>query len=444
MHKRNSNYVWVILTVILLIILVCGGWFLHSKQQAAAAQKQLQAVLNKAKRTHHGDVVLTHVHGATILYLLPKSVHTPSATVRRSAKAELPETGRARAVIATVTREPGTLGLTAERANYTSYHATARHLFEHDDTDDNGVMLNAKTGQPATLADIVPNDYCRRAIDYAAKEELAGRHHLSADAIQALLAKPLLASMAARNFRLTRDSLTITTLGGHTLATIPLSHIGMYLRGGKSKQMPGKVVALTFDDGPNVKTTPSILKTLAAAHAKATFFMVGTGLTTYPDVARQVEAAGHEIGIHTFDHKYLPGLTPAAARDEIYGKMTNTYYKVFGKLPVMLRPPYGAISKPVATEEDLPAIQWSVDSQDWKSKNAKAVLARISATTYSGSIILMHDTQPASVQALPQVIKMLKARGYRFVTVSQLLGQRLLPGHQYFGRGDERLVNNAK
>jgi peptidoglycan/xylan/chitin deacetylase (PgdA/CDA1 family) len=440
MKQSKRRMQTLLIGCVAFVAVVVGlGWH----QQHVAVQR-VEQVLSRAKHAHHGRVVTEKTAAGQVVYLLPHKGTVLTSALRHRAQAALPKQGQHRVVLVQVSTGASVVsGVQQQRLTVNRYWVKARHDHQQTVTAQSLRPVRAATGQAATVADIVSDDYGRRAINYAAKQALVAKHRQTPASLAQVLDLRLLNSMTATNFRLSSRQLTVTDATGKAEASVPLARIQMYLKGQTAPVASGKVIALTFDDGPNSATTPQILKTLAAAKVQATFFMVGTGLTKYPDTARAVARAGHEIGIHTYDHPYLPKLTPAAAKDEIYGKMAATYYQVFGQLPTLLRPPFGALSLPVAQAEDLPAIQWSIDSQDWRSRNAAAICQRVQATAEPGGIVLMHDIQPATVQALPSVIQLLKAQGYQFVTVSQLLGGRLLPGHQYFGRGDERLVTAA-
>lgn len=204
-----------------------------------------------------------------------------------------------------------------------------------------------------------------------------------------------------------------------------------------SQISPGKHVALTFDDGPNPNTTPQVLQILAQAQIHATFFMVGRNVTTYPQLARRVARAGHEIGNHTYDHLQLPNLIAAQVDQEL--TMTDVaIYQATGTWPRLMRPPYGSIDQTSVAIAGRPIIQWTVDSEDWKSQNAAMILRMIQQTTTPGAIILLHDIQPATVAALPNIISYLQAQGYQFVTIDDLIAQPLFSQWQYFGLGDQR------
>ncbi|MCJ7839996.1 polysaccharide deacetylase family protein [Lederbergia sp. NSJ-179] len=185
----------------------------------------------------------------------------------------------------------------------------------------------------------------------------------------------------------------------------------------------GKYVALTFDDGPSSDVTPRVLDTLAQHDAKATFFMLGNRVEALPKTAQQVAAAGHEIGNHTVDHADLSTLDPEGIRNEI-GQSADSIEQATGIRPYFIRPPYGAFNdaviNDVANQGDT-LILWSVDSLDWQSRNANAVISEIQKEITSGAIVLMHDIHPSTADALPQLLDWLESQGYQFVTVSQLL-----------------------
>lgn len=200
-----------------------------------------------------------------------------------------------------------------------------------------------------------------------------------------------------------------------------------------------KYIALTFDDGPNDSSTLNLLDILKENDVKATFFMLGQMVAQYPDSAKKVAEAGHEIASHSYSHPQLNTLSADDLREEII-KTDEAIFKATGTLPRNLRPPYGAIDKKSAETVAMPIIQWDIDSQDWKSKDPGKINAVVKQNAFNGAIILIHDIHPQSVKAVPGIIKMLKEEGYTFVTVDQLLAGKQKPLHQYFGMTDERLV----
>ncbi|BBH18648.1 glycosyl hydrolase [Nocardioides baekrokdamisoli] len=195
-----------------------------------------------------------------------------------------------------------------------------------------------------------------------------------------------------------------------------------------------KCVALTFDDGPDVYTE-RLLRTLRAAHTRATFFMLGIQVQKFPTVARHVAAATEEVGDHTWDHKDLTRLSPhdvlvelARARTEI-AAATRMW-------PAVFRPPYGSTNPTVARMVGglgMPVILWNVDTMDWRDRKTSVVAQRAVNEARPGAIILMHDIYSSTVDAVPAIIKGLRQRGFTLVTVSQLLGSTR-PGQTYFSR----------
>lgn len=185
----------------------------------------------------------------------------------------------------------------------------------------------------------------------------------------------------------------------------------------------GKYVALTFDDGPHKTNTERVLNSLKEFDVKATFFMLGNQVDYYPSLVQRVAEEGHEIGNHTNTHPDLTKVDANRVQKE-FETTNQRIYDVIGRYPTVFRPPYGSYNNNTitqATNLNLPIIMWSVDSLDWKTKNATSISHEILSTTTNGSIILMHDIHDATADALPSVLKNLKEQGYSFVTVSQLL-----------------------
>ncbi len=193
-----------------------------------------------------------------------------------------------------------------------------------------------------------------------------------------------------------------------------------------------KMVALTFDDGPDPKTTPQALDILKKYGTKATFFMVGQNIAGNEAIVKRVHNEGHQIGIHTWDHPVLTKLPLESAKKEILDTQT-AINNVIGIKPMITRPPYGAINTTIQNSVDQSFIMWNVDSLDWKTRNTKAIMQEI-AKTQPGSIILMHDIHQTSIDALPSVLEYLKSNGYTLVTVDELLEGQIEPHRIYYGR----------
>lgn len=200
----------------------------------------------------------------------------------------------------------------------------------------------------------------------------------------------------------------------------------------------GKYVALTFDDGPHADVTPRILEILSQHEAKATFYMLGSQVEYYPSIAKQVLDEGHEIGDHTLSHKDLTRLNQTQIKSEIQTS-SNHILEATGSLPKSIRPPYGAFNDSVGEIVqglELPVIMWSVDSLDWKSRDAQAINHEVMTTVHPGAIILLHDIHATTADALPQLLTNLENEGYEFLTVTELLEFGELEGiGPHFGIG---------
>ncbi|GLC88969.1 polysaccharide deacetylase family protein [Lysinibacillus piscis] len=181
-----------------------------------------------------------------------------------------------------------------------------------------------------------------------------------------------------------------------------------------------KRVALTFDDGPDAKVTPQILTILKKYNSKATFFMVGRNVAKNPALVQQIDEAGHEIGNHTWNHSKLTSLSVANVKQEIE-RTSNAIYEVIGQYPTVFRPPYGATDEQIRATLVMPTILWSIDTLDWKHRNAAKILHYVQASVKDGSIILMHDIHLSTAQGLENVIIYLQKQGYELVTVSEIL-----------------------
>jgi peptidoglycan/xylan/chitin deacetylase (PgdA/CDA1 family) len=185
-----------------------------------------------------------------------------------------------------------------------------------------------------------------------------------------------------------------------------------------------KVVALTFDDGPS-EYTPGFLSVLREKHVHGTFFEIGQEMAGRESTMRQILSEGDEIGNHTMHHTEYPGYADIAPTTSLIEAITHFR-------PCLFRPPGGAVNSSViaaAGEDGLRTITWDVDPADWSTPGSAAVYSRIVGAAQSGSIILMHDgggDRSGTLAALPAIIDTLRARGYRFDTVTELLGQRMI------------------
>lgn len=180
-----------------------------------------------------------------------------------------------------------------------------------------------------------------------------------------------------------------------------------------------KCVALTFDDGPGTHT-PELLKLLDDYDAKATFFLIGENAEKHPQIAKDEVASGHEIGNHTWSHKDLTKMSVAAAERDLT-KTNETVEKITGKKPTLVRPPFGAIPPSLKKSLKVPIALWNVDTLDWQTRNTEKTIKAAKNVT-PGSIVLMHDIHESTIKAMPAILKDLKAKGFHFVTVTELIG----------------------
>jgi peptidoglycan/xylan/chitin deacetylase (PgdA/CDA1 family) len=191
-----------------------------------------------------------------------------------------------------------------------------------------------------------------------------------------------------------------------------------------SVNVDGPYIAMTFDDGPSPETTPRLLDILKQRNIKATFFMIGQNAERNPAIVKRILSEGHEIGNHSWTHPQLSKLSDDRVTEEI-NKTQNAIKDASGYTPVLMRPPYGAIT---ARQKDwiekqfgLSVIIWSVDPFDWKRPGSSVIEQRILAGARPGAIVLSHDIHKQTVDAMPATLDALAAKGFKFVTVSQLI-----------------------
>ena len=194
-----------------------------------------------------------------------------------------------------------------------------------------------------------------------------------------------------------------------------------------------KLIAFTFDDGPHRGSTDRLLDGLRERGAKGTFFLVGQEIDEARDLVQRMRDEGHQIGNHTWSHKRLDELSPDEIAQEI-GKTDALLKTVAGEGEYWLRPPYGFLRPGTEHLVGVPVVKWSVDPRDWESRNAPQVIRAVTDAVQPGSIVLLHDIYPTSVDAALQLIDALSADGYQFVTVEELLrrnGVTPAPGVSY-------------
>ncbi len=212
-----------------------------------------------------------------------------------------------------------------------------------------------------------------------------------------------------------------------------------------------KVVALTFDDGADGANTNKILDILAKNNVKATFFLTGSGANHHPQYIKNIAAKGHQLGNHSYSHPDFTKLTATQMKTEL--DRTEAIVKsLTGKTTKpIFRAPFGAVNSAVLNGVGAAGygytIQWNIDTIDWKGLTASQINTKVQTNIKPGSIVLMHTGAgaPGTPLALPTMISQLKAKGYKFVTVSQLLAYQQAPtGKTYTVKSGDTLYSIAR
>jgi peptidoglycan/xylan/chitin deacetylase (PgdA/CDA1 family) len=190
-----------------------------------------------------------------------------------------------------------------------------------------------------------------------------------------------------------------------------------------------KVVALTFDDGPDPVMTPRLLAALKEAEAVATFFLIGERMAAHPAWVEKIRAAGHAVAGHGYEHVDHRKLSVTAAHTEQFVRAEDLVAKHAGGPAGYFRPPYGALTDEQVkafAERGVLMVLWSVDSLDWSKKYARtaAIRKRVLDQVHPGAVVLLHSGRHrgATADALPGILAALKRDGYRFVTIEQMFG----------------------
>lgn len=194
------------------------------------------------------------------------------------------------------------------------------------------------------------------------------------------------------------------------------------------------MVALTYDDGPYSPVTDRILNVLEKNNSRATFFVVGNRVNSYRSSLLRAYNMGCEIANHTYSHQILTSADNSTIKSQI-DKTNNAVKAITGESPVLVRAPGGSTNSRVLGAVKYPFISWSVDTLDWKSRNANSVVSVIKNNVKDGSIILMHDLYSSTASASETVIPWLIKQGYQIVTVSEMMavkGKTLSPGKVYY------------
>ncbi|MEI6349695.1 MAG: polysaccharide deacetylase family protein [Verrucomicrobiota bacterium] len=219
-------------------------------------------------------------------------------------------------------------------------------------------------------------------------------------------------------------STALAQYGGAAPTTGPAPKAGEPRITFSSVNTDGPYIALTFDDGPGAATTPRLLDMLAKRNIKVTFFVLGECVQANPAILKREVAEGHEIGNHSWSHPDLSKMSEEGVRGQLQ-RTQDAVSQAGGVTPKVMRPPYGALHekqrKWVHDQLGLKVILWEVDPNDWRRPGPSVIARRILEGTRNGSIILAHDIHAQTIDAMPQVLDGLLAKGFKFVTVSELL-----------------------
>lgn len=181
-----------------------------------------------------------------------------------------------------------------------------------------------------------------------------------------------------------------------------------------------KKIALTFDDGPHPVYTREMLKVLDDAKVPATFFLLGQNIELYGDVVKEIADEGHLIGNHTYHHVQITSLPEEKACEEIQD--TNRLIEeLTGKDTEYVRPPFGTWNEELESRLDLIPVMWTIDTLDWTTQNVDRIVEQVVEDAGENDIILMHDSYESTVRAVERIIALLKADGFEFVTVDQVI-----------------------
>ena len=188
---------------------------------------------------------------------------------------------------------------------------------------------------------------------------------------------------------------------------------------------PEQAVAISFDASWGAEHTEEILDILDRYGVKTTFFLVNLWLEDYPEMAKEIAARGHEIGLHSATHPDMAGLS----REQIERELADNYAMIeqtTGCTPALFRPPYGSYNDTVITaarDAGFTSVQWSVDSLDWQDLSAEEIFRRVTKDVHAGDIVLFHNNGLHTAEALPQILDYLQQQGLQAVPVSRLLWQ---------------------
>ena len=228
-------------------------------------------------------------------------------------------------------------------------------------------------------------------------------------------------------------AIALLVLSTHSRAWSHDQQAGNYV---KQIETQEKVIALTFDDGPNEPYTSRVLQILRENGVRATFFLIGQNVEVFPKAAREIVKEGHAIGNHSYSHPFFLVMEPSSYEEKQIALTDRILEKATGVRCTLFRPPRGFRTPwllRVAAKCGLTSVGWSEDASDWNHVSSAQIAERIIKNARPGNIILLHDglnlthgaDRSETIKALPRIITGLKAQGYHFVTIPDLLNMAM-------------------
>ena len=227
--------------------------------------------------------------------------------------------------------------------------------------------------------------------------------------------------------------LVLSVIHSGSRAEMSFSQIPQYVFKRNDSDPEKPMIALTFDDGPNREVTERILDVLEKYDARATFFVVGDNSSGAEDIIERQIKAGCLIGNHSYSHRMSGNMTDSEMLRE-FARTDELLKEITGEEAMVARPPFGKNEKRTAQLTKRPVILWSLDTLDWESQDSDEIVNAVYSSARDGDIILMHDIFPSTAEACERLIPGLIKRGYRLVTVTELMEAKeivLLSGEVY-------------
>lgn len=201
----------------------------------------------------------------------------------------------------------------------------------------------------------------------------------------------------------------------------------------KPKDVPGPIeprdlssitgkplIAVTFDDGPSAHTTIRLLDELQKRNMKVSFFVLGNRVEEYPQIVRREYMEGHTVGSHTYNHLNLINLTDYDVYKEI-SSTNNAIYNAIGQEVKYIRPPYGNTNDNIKKIGNMTTVMWSVDTEDWKHRDAEYIKNKVKEKAHDGAVILLHDLYDTSIDGVLMAMDELHEQGYEFVSLDEMI-----------------------